>query len=671
MAGSFSDWLVNEGPIKIFMLFWLVANVIVFVVNWYKYQGDKYAHMRIIVGNGLPLARAAANILNLNAALILLPVCRNLVNYTRGCFEGTRSIRRLFDKNITFHKWCAYAICLGTVLHVVAHIFNVQRIVITAQPKYHRVEQNTSWEEILFTSRPGWTGVIITTSLLLMVTTAVEQIRRSYFELFWYTHHLFITFYAALLFHGSAGFVEQQTNTVQINQPCLPRDGSNTCRNPLATTDPDTGGNCPLQWTVVLDTTTHCCPDAAYRSTDPDGCCLCTGVPAYKAGMAGSWMWLVAPLVLYFLERMYRLIMSYKRRLKILKVVKHHDKIPVIEIQMERVPTLAGQYVFVNCDAISNLEWHPFTLTSCPEFDYISLHVRVCGDWTGALAEMCGMNCVTFRLRAKGAVPHKGDIKQLLKEVWPKRRVSVVHVLGDGRIQHPSDVDFSAADLDKLRSNRAVDEASVTDREGMAPHLLPRLAIDGPFGTCSEDAARFHAAVLVGAGIGVTPYASLLNQMYFRVSNPTAYPADKLKKVYFYWICPGFDAWGWFASLLMDLEEKLEAIGRQDFLEIRVYMTRGWSEDDAAKLMVQDQEDGDLVVRDAETGRALRHKMNFGRPMWDKDFADFSYNHAGENVGVFFCGPKVLSSTLHQTCNKFTNAQAANGVRFFYHKENF
>ena len=24
-----------------------------------------------------------------------------------------------------------------------------------------------------------------------------------------------------------------------------------------------------------------------------------------------------------------------------------------------------------------------------------------------------------------------------------------------------------------------------------------------------------------------------------------------MKKVYFYWLCPGFDAWSWFASLLM------------------------------------------------------------------------------------------------------------------------
>ncbi len=36
---------------------------------------------------------------------------------------------------------------------------------------------------------------------------AVERIRRWYFEVFWYTHHLFIVFYAMLLAHGTAALL--------------------------------------------------------------------------------------------------------------------------------------------------------------------------------------------------------------------------------------------------------------------------------------------------------------------------------------------------------------------------------------------------------------------------------------------------------------------------------
>lgn len=49
-----------------------------------------------------------------------------------------------------------------------------------------------------------------------------------------------------------------------------------------------------------------------------------------------------------------------------------------------------GQYVLIQCPAISSLQWHPFTLTSAPEEDFFSVHVRAAGDWTRALCEAFG-----------------------------------------------------------------------------------------------------------------------------------------------------------------------------------------------------------------------------------------------------------------------------------------
>lgn len=55
----------------------------------------------------------------------------------------------------------------------------------------------------VFTTIAGLTGVIITLALILIITSSMEVIRRSYFEVFWYTHHLFIIFFAGLVFHGA------------------------------------------------------------------------------------------------------------------------------------------------------------------------------------------------------------------------------------------------------------------------------------------------------------------------------------------------------------------------------------------------------------------------------------------------------------------------------------
>lgn len=46
--------------------------------------------------------------------------------------------------------------------------------------------------------------------------------------------------------------------------------------------------------------------------------------------------------------------------------------------------------------------------------------------------------------------------------------------------------------------------------------LSLRVAIDGPFGTASEDVFRYEVVMLVGAGIGVTPFASILKSVWYK-----------------------------------------------------------------------------------------------------------------------------------------------------------
>lgn len=41
----------------------------------------------------------------------------------------------------------------------------------------------------------------------------------------------------------------------------------------------------------------------------------------------------------------------------------------------------AGQYIFIKCSKISRLEWHPFTLTSSPDEDFFSVHIRTAGKY--------------------------------------------------------------------------------------------------------------------------------------------------------------------------------------------------------------------------------------------------------------------------------------------------
>jgi NADPH oxidase len=106
--------------------------------------------------------------------------------------------------------------------------------------------------------------------------------------------------------------------------------------------------------------------------------------------------------------------------------------------------------------------------------------------------------------------------------------------------------------------------------------ILPRVYIDGPFGSASEDVFKFEVAVLCGAGIGVTPFASILKSIWYRMNYPQG-SRTRLRKVYFFWICRDFGSFEWFRSLLL----AIEAQDIDDHIEIHtvclIYIIDSWN----------------------------------------------------------------------------------------------
>jgi NAD(P)H-flavin reductase len=59
---------------------------------------------------------------------------------------------------------------------------------------------------------------------------------------------------------------------------------------------------------------------------------------------------------------------------------------------------------------------------------------------------------------------------------------------------------------------------SLEDKLILRPNLKIQVRIEGPFGGGNQDWYKFEVAVMVGGGIGVTPYASILNDLVFGTS---------------------------------------------------------------------------------------------------------------------------------------------------------
>lgn len=564
------NWIINHGLTSFILVVWMGINIFLFVWFYFLYDlGERYFYTRHLLGSALAWARAPAAVLNFNCMLILLPVCRNLLSLIRGSFVCCgRTMRKQLDKNLSFHKLVAYMIALMTAVHTIAHLFNVERYnnsrlgdsgnLSTALSDLADTDNTTYLNPIritdlnpqqiptyfVFTTIAGLTGVVITLALILIITSSMEVIRRSYFEVFWYIHHLFIIFFAGLVFHGAGRIVRGEVETVPPHNITFCKDR-------------------PMEWGKIPE-----CP-----------------VPQFAGGFPQTWMWVIGPMVLYICERLLRFI-RYMQTVRYRRIVMRPSKVLELQLMKNGFKMEVGQYVFLNCPAISQLEWHPFTMTSAPEEDFFSIHIRSAGDWTDKLI----------------------DIMQKLPE----------------------------------------------GAQG------PKMGVDGPFGTASEDVFDYEVSMLVGAGIGVTPFASILKSIWykFKESNPKL----RTRKIYFYWLCRETHAFEWFADLLQVLEKEMEERGMGDFLTYKLYLTK-WDQSQAHHININSDKDIDVVT-------GLKQKTNYGRPAWDKEFEQVRKENPTSVVGTFLCGPEALAKVLEKKCAKYSDVDPRK-TKFYFNKENF
>lgn len=302
----------------------------------------------------------------------------------------------------------------------------------------------SGWLLANFATGPGWSGYIMLVALMSIALTSIEKVRRANFERFWYTHHLFVIFFVFWSIHG------------------------------------------------------------AFCMIQPDFAPFCASFGPTSIGV--FWQYWMSGGYLYLLERIAREIRG-KHKTYISKVIQHPSNVCEIQIKKDNTRTKVGQYIFFCCPEISVWQYHPFTLTSAPEEDYISIHIRMVGDFTKAVGKVVG--CEVDKPRGN--------------------KVNTSQVVGINNNSPGAD---------------GVDPA--------LRRVLPRVYIDGPFGSASEDVFKFETAILVGAGIGVTPFASILKSIWYRMNYPQK--KTRLRKVYFFWVCRDFESFEWFRSLLLAIE---------------------------------------------------------------------------------------------------------------------
>uniref|UniRef100_A0A2I3H445 NADPH oxidase 4 n=1 Tax=Nomascus leucogenys TaxID=61853 RepID=A0A2I3H445_NOMLE len=309
---------------------------------------------------------------------------------------------------------------------------------------------------------------------------------------------------------------------------------------------------------------------------------ICMEEPRFQANFPQTWLWISGPLCLYCAERLYRYIRSNKP-VTIISVISHPSDVMEIRMVKENFKARPGQYITLHCPSVSALENHPFTLTMCPTETKATfgVHLKIVGDWTERFRDLL--------------LPPSSQDSEILPFIQSRN--------------------------------------------------YPKLYIDGPFGSPFEESLNYEVSLCVAAGIGVTPFASILNTLL------DDWKPYKLRRLYFIWVCRDIQSFRWFADLLCMLHKKFWQENRPDYVNIQLYL----SQTDGIQKII------------GEKYHALNSRLFIGRPRWKLLFDEIAKYNRGKTVGVFCCGPSSLSKTLH----KLSNQNNSYGTRFEYNKESF
>uniref|UniRef100_A0A3B5MBY3 NADPH oxidase, EF-hand calcium binding domain 5 n=1 Tax=Xiphophorus couchianus TaxID=32473 RepID=A0A3B5MBY3_9TELE len=342
---------------------------------------------------------------------------------------------------------------------------------------------------------------------------------------------------------------------------------------------------------------------------------------------ANFWKWFVVPGFVFLLEKIVGIAVSRIGGLYIVEVNLLPSKVTHLVIRRPQFFQFKpGDYIYINIPVIAKYEWHPFTISSAPEQpDTMWLHVRSMGQWTNRLYEY-------FRQPESQAV-------------CPKRLAT------------------------SLRKRRQ-------EKSSECVCFMCQCYVDGPYGTPTRQIFASEHAVLIGAGIGITPFASILQSIMYRYRmRKHTYPncsssgcenvkdSDmRLRKVDFIWINRDQKSFEWFVSLLTKLEmEQADGEPEGQFLEMHMYMTSALSKNDMKAIGLQMALDLLAKKEEKDSITGLRTRTQPGRPEWEKVFQKLSEENKGK-VHVFYCGAPALAKVIKAQCEHFG---------FNFYKENF
>lgn len=411
-----------------------------------------------------PLAKGSGYCLDLNLAFVLLPTLKSLQTALRGIGGAARAWLPI-DDPISFHMTLGWLIAFWAVFHTSFHFVHYSAIaaapVLEPDPlnfyMYSADEQISGTSvDVLLRNLPGWTGLILVAIFMLMIGSAMECCRRS-------------------------------TN-------CVSRK---------------LGGFRFFHYIHLTWPATYILLIIHANSSRLVVFLFCVGI-----------LVLLDRLMLHGRHQFPAELVSVR--------LLNSDVINLTFAVPEGFVYQAGQYAMIWWQG----EWHPFTLTSAPEEKVLTFHIRSPNslDWCSALRKKLTDEAPAAAAQIFGTShehPKPGTVVEYEKQVLPNGTVCCRPKGPEGKILSEScSVDVAAA---AVVQKEVTEEARAdSDQDSLVDNPLSKdlktappdavvLKLAGPFGAPAQRVWEFETIMVVGAGIGVTPFVSILRSVQLRM----------------------------------------------------------------------------------------------------------------------------------------------------------
>ena len=575
-----------------YLLIFFVTTSLLFINKFMQYAFlSEHTDLRHIMGIGIAVTRGSAASLSFCYSILLITMSRNMLTKLK---ETSIYQYIPIDSHVQFHKICAHTALFFTLVHVAGHLINFYHLATQPLERLMCLSPELSFASdfkpdipyFLFRTLAGMTGILLYTVCCLIFIFSCSNVREKAYNYFWMAHQLYVLLFILSLLHGLQRLTE---------------------------------------------------------------------APSF-------WLFFIGPATIFTIDK----IVSLRRGYMELDVLET-ELLPsdVIKITFYRPPNFtfrSGQWVRVTCEAIGNSEQHSLSITSAPHEKSLTLHIKAKGPWTWRLRNYFDSRSgnVTNMEQdkiSKSTHPQTGEYWEVESKCPSRKKRKYSQNLSNknDNVTFDSTDEMNSVlgpDGYKLNSNKKLtdsenhftEQAVDTNHRNAKAHA--KIKVQGPFGGGNQDWYKFEIAVMIGAGIGITPYASILNDLVYGTST-NKFSGVACRKVYFLWICPSHRNYEWFIDVLRDVEEN----DITNVLDIHIFITQFFHKYDLRTTMLYICENHFQRLSKKSLFTGLKAANHFGRPDLVSFLSYVQKMHSYvSKIGVFSCGPRAVTRTSEAAC---------------------